>query len=323
LAGELRAVIVGSALALVVACGASTSQQGGLEVVVRTNLPAGAFDHLRVKVEQESSPGGSWITQFDFIQDIAAVTFPARVSIAAGTAADQEARVTAVALLGMTDVVVEDIAQVQVPTDRVGELDLLLSEECVGKTCGANQTCDPATGLCISNVVNTVATFQEDGGTDAMAEAGPGTTSSGTTGTSTSSSGAVATSGPGTSSGRTTSGSTTGMGIGSSSGFGISSTSSGLGMSSSSGMGVSSSSGMTSGGTTGTSTTSSSSSSSGTTIGSSSGPKTSGIGSSSGPTGGIGSSSGPTGGIGSSSGVMTGGGPGSSSGPSVTTGSSG
>jgi hypothetical protein len=287
LAGELRALVVGSALALVVACGASTKQQGGLEVVIRSDLPAGSFNHLHVKVEQEVSPGGAWNTLLD-VPD-GAPTLPTRLAITAGSAADQEARITVTALLG-TQVVVQDIAQVQVPTDRVGELDLLLSQVCVGVVCSdPNKTCDPTSGLCVSNMVTTIATFGEDAGADAGPDA-----ESGTSGTGASSSGTL-----GSSSGPPTTSTIGGTTIGSSSGFG---SSSGLG-------------------TTGTGTTGGITSSG---IGVSSGPWMS----SSGPpmtTGGPGASSGPpttTGGPGTSSGppTTTGGGIGSSSGLPMTTG---
>jgi hypothetical protein len=308
----VRAGMALTGLALAVACGGGTTQAGGLEVRIDTNLSApSGYDRLKVTVEQQTSPedGGTWGSPLLQVNDPVPnpnFTLPARVSIAAGSAADQEARITAGLYLGSV-LVVQNVAQVQVPTDRVGELDLFLSKECVGVTCPANQTCNPDDGTCVSSMVVDVPTFGEDGGQDGGADMGAGNgsgssagtvgssgvvSSSGITGTTTgplTSSGGTSTTGPDTtsSSGTTSSGfsATTSGFSATTSGFsatssGFSTTSSGPGGTT----GITGTTGLSSSGPTGTTGVSSSG------IGGIGGITSSGVGITSSGIGGISSS---------------------------------
>ena len=255
-----RALVAAAGLA--VACGGATKQAGGLEVVISTNLTAPtAYNKLEVSVAQEIAPGGSFDTLFDQTSAVGVtggVTLPTTVAITAGSAADQLALVTVTALLG-TKIVIQDVARVQVPTDRVAELDVFLGQACVGIVCASGETCAPTTGSCVSNVVTMLPSYEGDGGVEASMDDGSlGGTSSGlmstsagtgtsTTGGSTSSSsgsggsGGVGSSGTATTSSSGTSGTTatTGTSTGTSGGTtGTSSTSSGTGTTGTSGTGT-------------------------------------------------------------------------------------
>ena len=152
-AGLLAAAL---ACAAVASCSGKATQAGGLEVIVATaNLQAGTdFDMIEVVVQQEASPGGKWNTVVDVPRRVPSeVKLPATVAIKAGTGSDQEARIFVTASK-MGVALVERGAQVQVPTDRVAELVMVLSKLCAGQvtTCPDGR-CEPDTGACGASIV--------------------------------------------------------------------------------------------------------------------------------------------------------------------------
>src|SRR5579859_658746 len=94
-----RAVAFGALAALalpvvgVSGCGGKTTQAGGLEVIVSTDMPTPAsFDTVLVDIEQQAA-GGGWrqpplLHQFYVIPG--QITLPTTISIAAGSSPYQE-----------------------------------------------------------------------------------------------------------------------------------------------------------------------------------------------------------------------------------------
>jgi hypothetical protein len=131
---------------------------GGLEVLIATNLATPVdFDSIAVTVSQET-PSGGWTVLFQntFLVPSEA-SLPTSFSIAAGSSASQVALVQVTALKAGNPIDLRE-AEVQVPTDRVAELTMILAESCVGQvtidndepaaTCPMGQSCQPATGAC-------------------------------------------------------------------------------------------------------------------------------------------------------------------------------
>ena len=138
------------------ACGGKTKQAGGLEVIVTTSgLQAGTdFDTIELVAEQETSPG-VWHKLFDAPRKVPSeITLPTTFSIQAGSSRDQDALITLTAFSNGA-ALVQRIVQVQVPTDRVAELLMVLSSRCAGKvTSCSNGSCQPQSGNCDSNIVD-------------------------------------------------------------------------------------------------------------------------------------------------------------------------
>jgi hypothetical protein len=137
-------------------CSGKTTQAGGLEVVVQTaGLTAGAdFDSIEVSISQQE--GSTWHSLTDLTRRVPSeVTLPTTVSVAAGNTPNPDVRIEVTALLNGTPRV-QRVAQLQVPSQRVAELLMVLSESCVGMvgTC-AGGSCQPNTGTCGSNLVDT------------------------------------------------------------------------------------------------------------------------------------------------------------------------
>ncbi len=158
------AALVATALGLAAlsSCSGKATQAGGLEVIVTTlGLQAPSdFDTMEVVVEQESSPGGKWNTLVDVSRRVPSeVPLPTTVSIQAGSGPDQDARIFVTASKN-GNALVERGAQLQVPTNRVAELLIVLSELCAGKvtTC-ANGSCEPYSGACGSIVIEDPSTL--------------------------------------------------------------------------------------------------------------------------------------------------------------------
>jgi len=173
-----------AALFFLPACQGKTPT-GGLEVIVTTSgLQVGVdFDAIEAEVEQKT-PTASWDKLFDRSAYVPSeVTLPTTLAIEPGTSPDQDALITVTALKqGLP--VAQRIAQLQIPTDRVAELLLILAGDCLGKVglCPAGESCQPASGMCGSNVVdpNMLATYPAplDAGTfpDAGSSAAPDAT---------------------------------------------------------------------------------------------------------------------------------------------------
>lgn len=149
------------------ACSGKTVPAGGLMLIIATNLNAPTeFDTLRVEVSQEISPGqwGTPLLANDFrVPDEAML--PTTVAIAAGKNADQNARIRVIALKGTSPQVLRQV-EIQVPTQRVAALKLVLADPCLGQvrvddqmmvqsTCpDPSQSCQPDTGVCGPNLVD-------------------------------------------------------------------------------------------------------------------------------------------------------------------------
>ena len=164
------------AFVLLVACGdEKTVQQGGLEILVTSELGVEDVNLVRVEISQESAPGvydpPLLANAFDLTTGEASL--PATVSIAAGKAASQNALVRVVGrkiAAGKDTPVVLREAEVRVPSDRVAALTMLLSAACATRvtydavtstyaaTCAPRESCQPATGQCGSSLVD-VATL--------------------------------------------------------------------------------------------------------------------------------------------------------------------
>jgi hypothetical protein len=156
IASRTRAVpLVGLvSLALVVSACAGQTAQGGLEVTITTaGLQLGTdFDAIEGVVMQETSPG-QWHKLFDVAQYVPQpISLPTTLAIRAGTDPDQDALIEVSALKNGAPVV-ERVVQTQVPTDRVTQLAIVLSADCLGKVaaCPAGESCQPDTGQCGPN----------------------------------------------------------------------------------------------------------------------------------------------------------------------------
>jgi hypothetical protein len=137
-----------------VSCSKDVTQAGGLEVIVATNLQESAFDQVHLEISQETGPG-EWNKLVDRTALVPSeVTLPTTASIAAGSASDQKALIR-VSALAHGQVLVERVAQVQVPRDRLVQFPMLLAARCVGQLgfCSEGESCQPDTGKCGSNVV--------------------------------------------------------------------------------------------------------------------------------------------------------------------------
>src|SRR5580698_6669948 len=127
------ALCAGVLLVALGACSTTTKPAGGLELVLSTDmLTPTDFDSMRLLVKQETTPGGSLTTLLsnDFLIPSEA-TLPTTFGIGAGKSPDQTAFIQLTALLDGTPIVVREV-EIQVPTDRVAELALILSSRCAG-----------------------------------------------------------------------------------------------------------------------------------------------------------------------------------------------
>ena len=158
------------ALALLVAgasdCGGKTTQAGGLEIIISTDMPTPAnFDTVLVDIEQQAA-GSGWrqpplLQQFYVIPS--QITLPTTISIAAGSSPYQEVLITVTGLQGgqAGQYVVQRVVQTQVPTDRVAEVFVVLASVCAGNlNCPTGDSCQPASvgnaapGTCGANAVD-------------------------------------------------------------------------------------------------------------------------------------------------------------------------
>jgi len=159
----LSLVVVGP-----VACSTTTAPPAaGLVVIISTDMMPSEFDSIRVEVSQEEGvASGQWHKWLDETKSVPGeVTLSTSVFIQSGSAPDQDALIQVTALLLGQPVVLRE-AQLQIPTDRVAQLALVLSEACKGQvrligaegepmsTCPiAGQSCQP-TGICGDTVVS-------------------------------------------------------------------------------------------------------------------------------------------------------------------------
>jgi alpha-tubulin suppressor-like RCC1 family protein len=179
--------------ALIAACATSkTIPSTGLEVIVADDgLSAPAdFDDIRLEVSQQVG-GGGWnrVWNRDYLVPSAEATLPATFAIGTGVTPDEEALVVVTAFKGgpSGQAVVQRVAQVQLPTDRVAALWMVLAQICEGQvttqgpkdepvsTCPTGQSCQPGNGECGSNAINdpgSLSTYAPGEGLDAGLAAG-------------------------------------------------------------------------------------------------------------------------------------------------------
>lgn len=153
------------------ACGGDTTKpQGGLVLILTTDLSLSDMNTFRVEVSQETSPGsyGAPLIAKDYAMPVES-SLPATLTIASGKAASQNVLVRAIGrkVQGTTNtpIVLREV-EVRVPTDRVAALTMILSAACAGQvktdatgryvtTCpNAHESCQPTTGKCGGNFVD-------------------------------------------------------------------------------------------------------------------------------------------------------------------------
>ncbi len=181
-------------VAVFLACSGKVRQAGGLEVVISVqNLQAGTdFDWLEIDVAQETSAAQGTFGPSHTLYNQSATQpgfFPTSVALLAGSSSDQTVKVTVTALLGGMNgtLVVQSEAETTVPSDRVLELDMLLSRSCVNVPCDAGKSC--VNGNCLAITEVTLMPYTPGPGSDSSGGSVM-SGSSGGTGTSSGSSGA-------------------------------------------------------------------------------------------------------------------------------------
>jgi len=117
----------------------------GLMIIISTDMMPSEFDSIRVEVSQEENAGaGLWHKWLDETKSVPSeATLPTTVFIQSGSATDQDALIQVTALLLGQPVVLRE-AQLQIPTDRVAELRLVLAEACKGQVTITGSEGEPA-----------------------------------------------------------------------------------------------------------------------------------------------------------------------------------
>jgi hypothetical protein len=170
--GALLLTAFGTAAALLgVSCSTSPSPAAGLELVISAEgLTAPKdFDDIRLQVSEQSD-AGEWrlLWDRDYLVPSAEATLPTTFTLFAGQTPDEVLiAVTAYQALNghaAGQPIVQRVAQVQVPTDRMAALYLVLAKACEGQVttgvsgeptpkCASGESCQPATGQCGSNII--------------------------------------------------------------------------------------------------------------------------------------------------------------------------
>ncbi len=170
--GLLPVLLLTSAIA---GCSGKKAQAGGLELLIATNLTTPTqFDSITLKIEQQSSGGqfGAPLIDTNFLVP-GETTLPTTFAVVAGKSPDQVVLIQVVALKNNQPIDLREV-EVQVPTDRVAELTLILAESCIGQvttvaggqvasTCPGGQSCQPATGTCGSTTIPTPSATYDGG----------------------------------------------------------------------------------------------------------------------------------------------------------------
>ena len=172
---------------LILACESAPKADVGLELIVATDaLSAPAdFDHIRLEISQQD--GARWAKLWDdeYLVPSSEAKLPAAFTLLAGQTAREV--LISVTALQREQPVVQRLAQVQVPTDRLADLWLILARICKGtvtatgaeaepqSTCQSGESCQPtgpSAGQCGSNVIvaSTLPTYSPGQDFDA----GPG-----------------------------------------------------------------------------------------------------------------------------------------------------
>jgi hypothetical protein len=175
-----------------VACSTSQAPPTGLEVVIQPDgLSAPQdFDDIRLQVSEQVA-GGAWKTVWDrdyVVGSAELMTFPATFGVGTGQSSGEEGLVSVTAFKGGSSgtPVVQRVAQVQLPTDRIATMWMVLASICKGQvvvtgaeaepmsTCPSGQSCQPTgpnAGHCGSNVIqpSTLPTYLPGEALDASA----------------------------------------------------------------------------------------------------------------------------------------------------------
>ncbi len=157
------------ACASVIACSTAPKGDAGLELIVAADgLGAMDFDRIRLEISQQDGSGWDKLWDNEYLVPSNEAKLPAAFTLLAGQSA-QEVLISVTALQGAQPVV-QRLAQVQVPTDRLADLWLILAKVCVGtvtatgaeaepqSTCKAGESCQPtgpSAGQCGSNIIVT------------------------------------------------------------------------------------------------------------------------------------------------------------------------
>jgi len=183
-----RVAMLGLILLAGLSCTRKVSQEGGLELMLMSDLPTTDLTRVHLEISQESAPG-EWHKVFDREQLVPGeVSLPTTASIEAGHSPNQGALIV---FTGQKESVengqrvvrtlVQRIVQTQVPTDRVAELKMLLTVTCVDMVtaCNVGESCQPNSGTCGPNKVDssslpTYGTADESPGTDLTSGFPPG-----------------------------------------------------------------------------------------------------------------------------------------------------
>jgi uncharacterized ParB-like nuclease family protein len=166
-------------LPLLLACSGKTPP-AGLEVTITSKglQPPTDFDAVEVAVSQQVSQGGcggggqgdTWNQLFDVTQSVTVpASWPTTLAIQAGTNSDQDGLIVVTAFKS-GQLVVSQTAQLQIPTDRVAQLVIVLAADCVGKMCPPGESCDPNSATCQSDIVNSKSL--RDAGSAPLASSG-------------------------------------------------------------------------------------------------------------------------------------------------------
>jgi hypothetical protein len=164
----VRRALLAWAVALVtlLSCSGSTLKQGGLEVILVTNLTVpDELDAVRLEVSQQTVAADGWtpVVRGNTYQVPSEATLPTTFLITAGQSPNQVVRVRAFAMKNNVAVDLRE-AQVAVPRDRVAALTLLLARSCYGQiasvdgqpapSCPIGESCQPETGACGSSAID-------------------------------------------------------------------------------------------------------------------------------------------------------------------------
>ncbi|MGO9835015.1 MAG: formylglycine-generating enzyme family protein, partial [Polyangiaceae bacterium] len=157
----------------------------GLEIIISTDgLRTGTdFDDIKLNITEQADGGWSSLWNRDYmVPSTEAPSLPTTFTLFAGPSPEEVViEVTAYKGGAYGQPIVQRVAEVQVPTDRMAVLYLVLASVCEGyvvstgaegeptSTCGVGQSCLPSKGACGSNVVDptTLQTYMHGQSLDA------------------------------------------------------------------------------------------------------------------------------------------------------------
>jgi hypothetical protein len=148
-------IAICAVLGLLVGCAGKTTQAGGLELILESDMPTPAtFDTVNVKVQQQVTADGQWgpaLLERDYVIPREMV-LPTTIALVAGSSPFQEVLITVTALAGTTSKqpLVQRVVKTPVPTVGVSEVLIVLSANCLGKVIcpTSGDSCQPDVGMC-------------------------------------------------------------------------------------------------------------------------------------------------------------------------------